>query len=1223
MENPTVAINTVWLLFSATLVFLMQAGFLCLEAGLTRKKNNINVAIKNLADFGITTVFFWLVGYGVMFGLSGNSLIGISEFGIDLTSAPPQTIAFFFFQVMFCGTAVTILAGAIAERVKFGGYLFLALIGSAITYPIFGHWVWNGINIGEKGGWLGQLGFVDFAGSSVVHSVGGWISLAVLLIVGARTGRFPKGKPAQKIPGADVPLATLGVMILWFGWFGFNAGSTLGMNDQVPRVVVNTVIASSFGMTGALVIGWFIRKRAEIDLVLNGVLAGAVAITANCHAVSTVSAAIIGVIGAVVMLLVDALLTRLRIDDAVGAIPVHLAAGIWGTLAVGIFGDPALLGTGLSRGDQIVAQMIGIVACAVWTFGVTYIITRITNRFYPLRVSAENEHIGLNVSEHGATNELLNLFQVMDEQSKTGDMSLRVPVEPFTEVGQIASRYNMVMNALEEAIHRTEAIVRTAMDGIVTFSKDALNILTINPAAEKIFGYGQNQLAGSAVYQLIAPPEGMSPDVYLKSVLDDLIRADTYREIYGRRADGSVFPLEVIVTEVQTGEKSFLTGTFRDITERRAAEEAIKQSEGRFRDLFEKSPDPVFVEDDKGNILDVNEAACALHGMTKAELIGNNAVNLVPPEKRQNLEMEFFDVSENKSYVLESLSYTKDGQAIPVEIRASQIEYGGHPATLLHVRDITARKQYEAALNEAKESAETANRAKSAFLANMSHELRTPLNAIIGYSEMLSEDAADFGYEDIVPDLNKIQSAGSHLLDLINNILDLSKIEAGRMEMYLEEFNVSAMLDNVASTISPLVEKNKNKFELQIDDSVGLARADLTKTRQTLFNLLSNATKFTENGTITLVASVEKMDDKDFLVFRVSDTGIGMTPDQVNSVFAEFTQADASTTRKYGGTGLGLTISKRFCQMMGGDITVESQLTVGTTFTAFFPVMVVDNSKSPDSQLAPKMSADTRIDAPASGLVLVIDDDPTVRDLIVRSLAKEGFSVGVATNGAEGIRIAKELKPDAITLDVMMQGMDGWSVLEQLKSDPDLAHIPVVMISIVDDRTRGFALGAAGYLTKPIDRQKLIDTLKMFRKKATTSALFGQILVVDDDPNQRDMVTRTLEKEGWVTEEAENGLDALKKLDTFAPDLILLDLMMPEMDGFQFLTELQKTEHGSSIPVIVVTAKDLTSEDREQLSGVVEEILMKSAYERDSLLNKISQLINAQIQKYDEDETEG
>lgn len=1219
MDDPTVAINTVWLLFAACLVFLMQAGFLCLEAGLTRRKNNINVAIKNLADFGVTTIFFWLVGYGFMFGLSGNSIIGVSEFGIDLSSAEPQTIAFFFFQVMFCGTAVTILAGAIAERVKFGSYLFLAFIGSSIVYPIFGHWVWNGINIGEKGGWLGEIGFVDFAGSTVVHSVGGWISLAVLLIVGARAGRFPKGKPPQKIAGADVPLATLGVLILWFGWFGFNAGSTLGINDQVPRVIVNTVIASSFGLVGALVIGWMIRKRAEIDLVLNGVLAGAVAITANCHAVSTVSAALIGIGGAVVMLAIDWLLIRLKIDDAVSAIPVHLGAGIWGTLAVGIFGDPALLGTGLSRIDQIGVQLVGIIACFLWTFGIVFTISSIINRIFPLRVSVEDEHIGLNVSEHGATNELLDLFTVMDEQSKTGDMTLRVPVEPFTEVGQIATRYNSVMNALEEAIQRTEAIVRTAMDGIVTFTKDALSILTINPAAEKIFGYQRNQLSGSAVYQLVAPPEGMTPDGYLKSILPDLIKSDTYHELYGRRADGSIFPLEVIITEVHVGDNSFITGTFRDITERKASQEAVLRSEARFRDLFEKSPDPVFVEDERGMILDVNEAACLLHGMTKEEMVGINVIELVPPEKRANIEIDFFDVSDNKSYVLESLSYTRDGRAIPVEIRASQIQYGDHPATLLHVRDITVRKEYEAALTDAKESAETANRAKSAFLANMSHELRTPLNAIIGYSEMLTEDAEDFGYEDIVPDLTKIKSAGSHLLDLINNILDLSKIEAGRMELYLEEFDVPAMLDNVASTISPLMSKNNNNFDLQIDESVNIARADLTKTRQTLFNLLSNAAKFTENGTVFLSATVENRDDKEFLVFRVRDTGIGMSPEQVQAVFAEFTQADASTTRKYGGTGLGLTISKRFCQMMGGDITVDSELSVGTTFTAFFPVMVVDTTKTPDSQLAPKFATSTNEMMVASGLVLVIDDDPTVRDLIVRSLAKEGFSVGVATNGAEGIRIARELKPDAITLDVMMQGMDGWSVLEQLKSDPDLMHIPVVMISIVDDRTRGFALGAAGYLTKPIDRQKMVDTLKTLSRKAKLPDAFGQILVIDDDPNQRDMVRRTLEKEGCIVEEAENGLLGLEKLKTFAPDLIVLDLMMPEMDGFQFLTELQKTEDGRSIPVIVVTAKDLTNDDREQLQGVVQDILIKSAYERDNLLNKIAQLISAQIQKYDED----
>lgn len=453
-------IDVLWVLLSAALVFLMQAGFLCLESGMTRNKNNINVAIKNLTDLGISIILFWTFGFALMFGDTWHGWIGLTEFGLDFSQAGVWPVAFFLFQVMFCGTAVTIISGAVAERMRFDGYIILAALVSGLIYPIFGHWAWNGLDIGSSNGWLGQLGFVDFAGSTVVHSVGGWASLATLLIIGPRMGRFPVDGPPQKIPGSNLPVAVLGVVLLWFGWFGFNGGSTLAMNDQVPHILANTILAAGAGLVGALLVGWFTRQRADVDLSINGSLAGLVAITANAHAVSSLSAVIIGVVGGLVMLWTNALLEKFRIDDAVGAIPVHLGAGIWGTLAVALFGQPHLLGTGLSLGAQLAVQFLGIVVAAGWTFGITYLVLRLINPWQPLRVSPEDEKIGLNVSEHGATTEIFDLFNVMAQQAKTGDLSLRAPVEPFTEVGQIAERYNLLMESLERMTNKAETMER-------------------------------------------------------------------------------------------------------------------------------------------------------------------------------------------------------------------------------------------------------------------------------------------------------------------------------------------------------------------------------------------------------------------------------------------------------------------------------------------------------------------------------------------------------------------------------------------------------------------------------------------------------------------------------------------------------------------------------------------------------------------------------------------
>jgi len=512
-------------------------------------------------------------------------------------------------------------------------------------------------------------------------------------------------------------------------------------------------------------------------------------------------------------------------------------------------------------------------------------------------------------------------------------------------------------------------------------------------------------------------------------------------------------------------------------------------------------------------------------------------------------------------------------------------------------REIADRERAERDARRAREAADDANQAKSTFLANMSHELRTPMNAILGYSEMLMEDAEDDGNEATATDLRKIHAAGQHLLSLINGVLDLSKVEAGKMDLYLETFEVQPMIDDVVNTIRTVIEKNDNRLVLECADGLGSIRADLTKLRQTLFNLLSNAAKFTRDGTITLAAARDRDNGRDWLRLSVSDSGIGIAEDKLGHIFEEFAQADASTTREFGGTGLGLAITKRFCEMMDGTIDVDSTLGVGTTFTVRLPARVGVTAGSPATASA--------MDVEPGSCVLVIDDDSSARDLMKRSLERDGFDVACAADGDSGIELARSLRPAAITLDVMMPGKDGWAVLSELKADPDLRDIPVIMVSMVEDRSMGYALGATEYMTKPVDRDQLTAILNRYRCHTPPCT----VLLVEDDAEIRDVTQRALEKEGWNVMIAENGQVGLERVQERIPELIFLDLMMPVMDGFHFLHELRKVDAWKGIPVVVVTAKDLTADDRARLSGSVTAVIEKGAFERDELLDRVRELV--------------
>ena len=1104
------SLNFLWLLICSFLVMSMQIGFCMLESGLVRSKNVINVAFKNMMDFVTACLVFWAIGFGVMYGASVSGLFGSSHFFVQHGQIDG---AFLIFQMMFCGTAATIIGGALAERARFSVFIMISALIAAVVYPIAGHWAWAGANDGESLGWLGQKGFVDFAGSMVVHGVGGWFALAAVIVIGARIGRFDPTKPP--IRGGNYPVATGGVLVLWFGWFGFNGGSGLILDSSVSKVLLNTSLAAATGGMALVCMAWLRDRRPDISASLNGVLAGLVGVTAGCHLYSTVDAIAVGVISAAVCAFSTRALEKAKIDDVLGAFPVHGAVGFIGVLLVAVLGDPSGFPQGHGMVQQLGVQLMGASAIALWSFGVGLVGLSVLSKFMALRVTAEQEIQGLNVSEHGASTDLVDLLADMHVKGENGDFKGAVQVDPHNEVGQIAIEYNRVLERVRREIEtREEAwlqlkeashfqfIFDNTHEGIIQLSLQG-EILEANPAAALLLGYSdKEQLIGKAGQWL------------QKSVFNE---TDSLTKMIGElETTGSVIDQEIDFSRFNDGSEANISASIRLV-------------EGN---------------DDVG--------ACYL--------------------------LSVVDISDRRN-----------NERLQMEIDA----------------------------------AESASEAKSLFLANMSHEIRTPLNGVTGMIELLSRTKLteqQSRYTEIAG------TSAQSLLSVINNILDMSKIEAGKLELEYEEFDLQETLGDVADMFAPqAASKDLEIVNVLSADIPRRVIGDSERFRQVLVNLLNNAIKFTESGSISLSSSVHRaLEGAAHLQFEVKDTGCGIPETALNSLFDAFTQADVSTTREYGGTGLGLTICSQLVGLMKGTIRVESEVGKGTTFTIDL-VLPVGNCAS-DAMTG------CLNEAHAGKRVLAVDDHPANLTVVCDLLRPYDIEVETAEDGPSALQVLKHSLAndqafDLMLLDFQMPGMDGAELARAIRGISKYDDTKIVMLTSVDQaiplRERK-ELGINSSITKPlrasrffeavntvletvVEPKKVIKQTGIVKTKSQTpkpatepsadsELVLGCVLLVEDNMVNQMVAEGLLEAMGYQVTIASDGKEALNCLENQTFDAVLMDCQMPVMDGFEATRQwrqFEKVNGLSRLPIIALTANAVKGDRERCIESGMDEYVTK------------------------------
>ncbi len=996
------AVDIAWVLFCAALVMLMQAGFSALESGLVRTKNSINVAAKNFSDFLLSSAIFWILGFAVMFGDSLGGLLGTAGFGFGADAAP-FTIAVFLFQMGFVGTAATIVSGAVAERMRFANYLIVTALVATLLYPVFGHWAWASAVGSAEQGWLERAGFIDFAGSTVVHSVGGWTALAALLVIGPRSGRF--GPERSPIHGHDLPLVSVGVFILWFGWFGFNGGSTLGLTAEVPSVLLNTSISASFGGLAALALSWWRDDRPDVPTIMNGALAGLVGITASANIVSPSSAVVIGLVAAMAMVAAVELLERFEIDDAVGAVPVHLAGGVWGTLAVALFGSVQAFESDVGRLEQLGIQLLGVGTAFVWVFGTALVVLRAIDGIHPLRIDSDGELQGLNIAEHGASTVIVDLLAEMDEHRRTGDYSRSVTVEPHTEAGRIAQQYNRVLVTVNEEKREREAAVAALRERSASLELLQQITAAVNEEWELEAAYRTalreiceftgwpigHVYAVSADGKVLSPTEiWQLPDRshigFRDATLDTSLRAGeglpglalarrraqrvaiTADETATARAAvaaadgmraGYAFPVfagrdVVAVLEFfDAHPPQELPVPFLDLmeaigTQLGRAVERRRADEARFRAVVDHMPAMVLLRDLEGRFLLVNRRYEEFYGVANQALEGRTLAELARMRPELSLQVssdasgahDHEVLATNRAIERELVTEVEGRRVVLASVKFPVPGPSGETVALGGIEiDITDRKDHEAELAElvakvqaARDEALLATEAKSRFLAHMTHELRTPLNAIIGFTRLVRRKTEGQIEERQTENLGRILESAEHLLSLISDILDLSRIEAGRVEVLAGVVDVDAIVADAVASLEPLAADRG----LTLGHEPGLGALDVftdgEKLRQVVVNLLGNAIKFTEDGEVRITS--RRRDGE--VEIEVSDTGIGIPPENLQRIFGEFEQG-ANREEPRAGTGLGLSISNRLVRLLGGRIDVESTVGRGSVFTVRLP----------------------------------------------------------------------------------------------------------------------------------------------------------------------------------------------------------------------------------------------------------------------------------------------
>ena len=646
--------------------------------------------------------------------------------------------------------------------------------------------------------------------------------------------------------------------------------------------------------------------------------------------------------------------------------------------------------------------------------------------------------------------------------------------------------------------------------------------------------------------------------------------------------------------------------------ERQEHLDALESSHARLRSISDGAADAIISFDETGVVVSANRATTTLFGVDAADLCGRSLASCVPLVGRLPFDEWLRNVDPDAHAVhIAADGRSLEGSALRLSLSVGGQRQGDGYLFTAIVHDLTRERNAIAMMAAAKQVADDANRAKSAFLANMSHELRTPLNAIIGYSEILKEDAADRRDDSAVDDLERIRSSGRHLLSLIDDILDLSKVEAGRMALALEDVPLRPLIDDLVATLTPLAQRNGNRLQIEVALDIGSVHADPLRLKQVLLNLAGNAAKFTSNGTVSLRATRVSLRERQLVQFEIADTGIGMSPAELARLFQPFVQADASVTRKYGGTGLGLTISRRLIELLGGELSVTSAPGQGSTFMFTLPACGTVET-SPVVRDAPPVVMPRALEpaqASDAGTVLVIDDDLGVRRVLSAMFAEKGLSTHFASTAEHAVQLAKDIKPVAITLDLLMPDMEGWAALTALWADATLAGVPVIVLSMLNEHGVCYTLGATHWLPKPLELAALASTLA----RVGGQGVPGRALVVDDDDNSRGLLKKRMRALGWECMEAVNGRAALDMLDTAQPGLVLLDLMMPELDGFAFLDRLRRLPQWASVPVIVVTAKDLSPLDLSRLRGDAIQMVADRTQPRRLVLEQVGSMVATHV----------